>query len=291
MHLLIKQILLDGQGREIKWHFIQLLQDLQIREELHAANKLHERHIQWMKQKMKVKLAAQTSSSSVADALQFCQCELQLTEFLDCSATVEFIQVIDRLFNIVNSRNPPAKGYKPPMHITKEHIWRPFLHDAIDYLKGLKLQDGQPLHSSLRKTGPVGFMLSATSAMHLFDIHVKQQLLLKYLLTYKFSQVHPELFFASVRSRGGCNNNPSAVQLKATWKRLLIHNQLKDIATGNCEPLDNYKLLSIAKSLDRLHASRYVTIDTVSYARRNDLEMSQSITLDHDFVQNLQIFF
>ena len=32
--------------------------------------------------------------------------------------------------------------------------------------------------------------------------------LLKYLLTYKLSQNHRELFFATVRPSVGCNNNP-----------------------------------------------------------------------------------
>jgi len=33
---------------------------------------------------------------------------------------------------------------------------------------------------------------------------------MKYLLTYKFSQDHIELFFGAVRSTGGFNNNPTA---------------------------------------------------------------------------------
>jgi len=39
---------------------------------------------------------------------------------------------------------------------------------------------------------------------------------MKYLLTYKFSQDHIELFFGAVRSTGGFNNNPTA------YKRLLM---------------------------------------------------------------------
>ena len=147
---------------------------------LRAGNKLHERHIQWTKQKMKVKLAAQTLSSSVADASQFCQQELQLEEFQDCTATVEYIRIIDRLFDLLNSRNTLAKGFKAPMRPSNEHIWRPFVLHAINYMKGLKLQDGQPLHLSLRKTGSIGFMLSASSAVLLYDVLVKQKSLLKY---------------------------------------------------------------------------------------------------------------
>lgn len=58
-----KGILIDQNSREIKWSYIESLQKLQSQEGLRAGNKLHERHIQWQEQKMKVKLAVQTLSA------------------------------------------------------------------------------------------------------------------------------------------------------------------------------------------------------------------------------------
>ena len=66
-----KKIILDEAGRQIKWSYIEELHKLQQEEGLRAGNKLHERHIEFKRQKMKVKLAAQTLSSSVANALIF----------------------------------------------------------------------------------------------------------------------------------------------------------------------------------------------------------------------------
>jgi len=37
---------------------------------------------------------------------------------------------------------------------------------------------------------------------------------LKFVLTYKMSQDHLELFFGCVSARGGSNNNPNCVQFK-----------------------------------------------------------------------------
>jgi len=37
---------------------------------------------------------------------------------------------------------------------------------------------------------------------------------LKYVLTYKTSQDHIEIFFWCIRARGGNNNNPNCVQFK-----------------------------------------------------------------------------
>lgn len=76
-----KQTLIDGDGNLIKWDFIKKLQELQSYEELRAVNQLHERLFNGQKARMKVKLAAQTLSSSVADALAFCENDLSLNEF------------------------------------------------------------------------------------------------------------------------------------------------------------------------------------------------------------------
>ena len=279
-----KSLLIDDSGNEIKWQYIKSLQELQAVEGLRAGNKLHERHIQWTKQKMKVRLAAQTLSSSVADSLEFCEKELKLPAFFGCSATVRFIRIIDRLFDTLNSRNPRARNYKAPLQCQNEHSWRPFLHEAIAYLKGLRLVDGQLLSASLRKTGVIGFVADALSAMFLFDSCVKENKFLRYLLTYKFSQDHLELFFAVLRSRGGHNNNPSPLQLKHTWKRLLMHNDVKNISSGNCTALDSCPLLRIRDNLDALQRDTDVDIDSISYLRQSDgLNVDVSF-VDHDYL-------
>ena len=146
----------------------------------------------------------------------------------------------------MNSRNPLAQGYNSPLFKHNETYWRPFFMEAIQYLKGLKLADGQPLCNSVRKTGPIGFIASSISIMHLFDSNVKAGLHpLRYWLTYKLSQDHLELFCGCSQSRGS-NNNPSALHLRNTWKRLLTHHQLKDVASGNCIPQDSSNLMAIA---------------------------------------------
>ena len=262
--------------------------ELQSSEGLRAANKLHERHIQWNRQKMKVKLAAQTLSSSVADAIAFCDETLHLPKFQNSSATVNFIRIIDHLFDILNSRNPLAKGYKAPMRLQNEEVWRPFLLHAVQHLMGLKLANGQLICNSLRKTGVIGFVASAQSAIRLFDNLIKEESLLKYLLTYKFSQDHLELFFAVIRSRGGNNNNPSPLQLRATWKRLLTHNHVKDVATGNCEPTNACKLLTINGCIEQMQRKLGVDLDSLSRSRQNNPdEETKSVCVDHDYMPSM----
>ena len=73
------------------------LQELQESEGLRLANKLRSAHMKWKPQKMKVNLAAQALSSSVTDALEYCEGKLKLPQFQGCGPTVKFIRVFDRV--------------------------------------------------------------------------------------------------------------------------------------------------------------------------------------------------
>lgn len=54
---------------------------------------------------MKVKLATQLLSNSVADALKYCENILGLDDFHSCGPTIKFIRMFNSAFDILNSRN------------------------------------------------------------------------------------------------------------------------------------------------------------------------------------------
>ncbi|KAH6925843.1 hypothetical protein HPB50_011091 [Hyalomma asiaticum] len=56
----------------------------------------------------------------------------------------------------------------------------------------------------------------------------------KYLLTHKLSQDDAENFFRSIRGRGGYNNNPTAAQFMAAYKRLLVQMEVTSSSSGKC---------------------------------------------------------
>ena len=97
---------------------------------------------------MKVNLVAQALSDSVADALKFCLKELQLSDFQGCEKTIAFIRLINRLFVILNSRNPLGKGYKAALTQKNENYWHPFMADAVTYLSKVTNTDGKLLHNT-----------------------------------------------------------------------------------------------------------------------------------------------
>ena len=63
---------------------------------------------------MNVHLIAQMLSSSVADALQFLM-ESGHPAFIDAEATLSFICVLDRLFDLLNAKSSHGKGFKQPI--------------------------------------------------------------------------------------------------------------------------------------------------------------------------------
>jgi hypothetical protein len=111
--------IVDAEGNAIRWQHIEELQKLQELEELNLGNKLSSNHLKFQKHKMNVRLAAQTLSSSVANAIEFLDKSTKLPSFCNSHGTVKFIHTIDRLFDILNSRNPIAKGFKTPLRPKK----------------------------------------------------------------------------------------------------------------------------------------------------------------------------
>ncbi len=137
-------------GQKIEWKFIKQLYELQKVEGLKLGNKLSSSHTEYGKTKMNVSLAAQTLSSSVADAIEFLSKGMKLPNFAGSEATVEFIRMIDCLFDILNSRNPLAKGFKQPLCSATAQRWMYVLKSTAGYLMSLKSSSGQPLYMHRR---------------------------------------------------------------------------------------------------------------------------------------------
>ena len=81
---------------------------------------------------------------------------------------------------------------------------------------GLKNTSGDLMYTTRCKTGFIGFMVAIESMKGIFaELVERKEAPMKYILTYKFSQDHLELFFGAIRSSGGFNNNPTAQQFTA----------------------------------------------------------------------------
>lgn len=89
------------------------------------------------------------------------------------------------------------------------------------------------------------------SVLAIFDAYVKpENSQLKYLLTYKLSQDHLELFFCAIKLCGGWCPNPTCAQFISAYRKLLVHHEV--VATnGNVEAMDTTSILSVPSRLAR----------------------------------------
>jgi hypothetical protein len=141
----------------IEWRFIAELHKLQSSSTLNLANRLKGKHLDYGKNKMKVALAAQTLSSSVASAIDFLRSQ-GLEMFQGSEATCNFMRVFDEIFDLTNSSNIHAKGFKSPIKACNIDAKVSRIMLLTDYVKNLTDIHGKPLLHSRRKTGFVGFL-------------------------------------------------------------------------------------------------------------------------------------
>jgi len=102
-----------------------------------------------------------------------------------------------------------------------------------------------PVIKSTRKTGYIGLIISLQSIKNMFiDLVMTKELV--FLLTYKISQDHLEIFFSVIHSRGGFNNNPTALQFESSFKRLLVHTEIMTSSGANCMVIDTTKIFWVS---------------------------------------------
>lgn len=91
-------------------------------------------------------------------------------------------------------------------------------------IKGFKIQVAQEfIHLYLnhnKKNGFLGFIVSVNSILHLYSLYVETDDL-QQLKVYKFSQDRLELFFGSIRTRDGHNNNPTVREFRSAYRKLV----------------------------------------------------------------------
>lgn len=133
-----KRLLFDKNNRQIKWQLLINLNKLQQNEGLRFANKLTPRHIQFRNNIMKVKLATQLLSMSVAKVLTLCDEVLNSTQFKDASATVNFITLMNNFFDVMNSRKFNFYGLKRSVDNKNKSDIFSFLDKVKSYILELK---------------------------------------------------------------------------------------------------------------------------------------------------------
>ena len=157
----LKVITYDEQ--DIKLSFVEALHQVQQSDNLYLANKVSAKHINNSKNKINVRLAAQTLSRSVADAIDFLREDLRMSEFQGSEATTEFLRNIDKAFDLCNSSSPISKGFKSKINLENLSSKEASFNELSQYIRELKDASGKPLACSRRKTPFLGFLVTMQS--------------------------------------------------------------------------------------------------------------------------------
>jgi len=238
---------------------------------------------------MKVKLATQLLSQSVADSLKFCKDTLKLHQFSNAGATISFIELFNKVFGILNSRSINCIESKKAL--CKENIEeiKLFTNHFCTYIKGPKIIESDnnfiPVLQSKRKTGFIGFIVSLNSLLQLYSTLIVSNKL-SHIKAYKLSQDHLELFFCSVCSHGVFNNNPTVRQFRSAYKKLVIRTtDMKQFNTGNCILLEDIDILHYSSSDPVTVLNNNSTnINSDKIEEEEHLQNINSFIMDHDYI-------
>lgn len=139
-HFEDKKDFLDQDKNKVNWGFLTKLNDMQEKEGLHVANKLTRKHLEFRNSVMKVKLASQLLSRSVAVALKFCREILKLDDFKDSEGTETFVMIFNNRFDIFNSRRLTQHGFSHPLSNANKTEIFDYLDKVKKYIVNLQIK-------------------------------------------------------------------------------------------------------------------------------------------------------
>lgn len=215
--------------KKISWKFIVALYEYSRKNNIHT-HKLTRKHIEWESNPMNVRLAVQTFSNSVANSLQYLM-EQKIPEFEGAETTIDFIQRMDKLFDIFNSKNSkPTNVFKRALTAENKRIIFDCLRENIKFFKSLKIEEEYfekediedahpksklvPLLKTRSYCGFRGLVVDMMSLMEMYTEYIEQNHVLSSIATYNILQDVIEMFFGRLRACGGFNNNPNFQQFK-----------------------------------------------------------------------------
>lgn len=253
MHKLVRNKLgeykfFNELNEKILWKYIEELVRYSNEKNFSGTHKLGRKHIEWQNNKMKVNIACQTLSDSVAQSIQFLM-DSNYPEFQHAGATIEFIKLFNDLFDIVNtkfSQNPKkySNVYRKPIsHENKNEIFH-FFDKATDYIKKLKFAEEtgeiKYILKSQIKTGFMGYIVTMQSLKLMYNQFVEEEKILQSIATYYISQDFIEMTFGKLRSPNFCgyNDNPTCFQVYGNYRKVLLHDIVCVSKRGNCIQYD-----------------------------------------------------
>lgn len=236
------------KGDRLKWELIEKLAKRQDNDNFELGNKLSRDHICFSTAPMKVSLAVQTISNSVADTLEQ-MCEDQYEDFINCESTIKFLRLFNNVFDVMNYGNgkPNDDHFKRPLCESNIRKFQELFEEFEEFISHMEVEEYKKvgkkknIQKSTRKhvlksrssVGFLGFLTNIRSILGIYTDYVESGLL-NVFHTFTFSQDHLETYFSLIRSSLGWNNNPNEIQFMAAYRKLLVCMPHLSARRSNC---------------------------------------------------------
>lgn len=137
-----KGTLFDENNHQVKWQYIMHLIKFSQERGFSHTHKLNQSHLEWRRRPMNVRIAVETLSKSTADSIEFLRSN-GYKEFVDASATIRFILLFDRIFDVFNTKVPNENQnlLKRPLDPSNKDVVFNLFEDAISYIHNLSFRE------------------------------------------------------------------------------------------------------------------------------------------------------
>lgn len=136
-----------------------------------------------------------------------------------------------------------------------------FLQSNIEWLMSIKLFDKVKKKFVTNNVKCVQGWIKTINLITQLFLYLHEKCELKFLMTHTLNQDCLENLLGVIRTKGGCSDNPTAVQFVNRFKRACCTSLLLQVTTGNTAPDDqmlvNVKSLSLSKNVHKQSAVRH----------------------------------
>ncbi|XP_053572455.1 DNA transposase THAP9 [Bombina bombina] len=206
---------IQGPDGGIMRQYVDDLMSLHKTAVIQAAGRCHLTEV--FNQMMKAELMVNTLNNSVANFLSILQ-ELKCDKFVDATATISFIQIMDRLFDILSSKCQRVTGDKGPVNHTNLQQKLSILQETKEYLLTLTNCDNTFLYQSPSGHAILGLLVNITSLISLLPSLLLTQ---DYVTTHSFSTDHLKVFYNGFRKAGVLDKEPTCDDIICSVRHLL----------------------------------------------------------------------
>lgn len=205
-NLLNHDVIINDQT--VSFKHLQQLFELDKQSSLRLCPKLTDGHFNLKPfKKMKVSLATQLLSHSVSSALKTYVRFNQIDQ--SAMATADFVERIDQVFDVLNSRCHVDHKWKKPLTV-RSHDQFKLLDEAVDWLSSWKFR-----HVLTEKNKSLPFhegLILTIRSMRMATSYLLTDKCFKFVMTSRFNQDIVENWFSCIRQKG-LNNDSRTVRV------------------------------------------------------------------------------